>query len=151
VAAIGNAVLIDQAGVQPVGGTSASAPEFAAVVSILNAAVIKKTGQPLGFLNNVCISPRPLSRWLACPLLGSCLPAFCCAWQWLYQTAAACPTCFHDITVGDNICTEEGCSPGCQGFKCTKGWDPVCSISSFRASRTRGPQLTPVCEMWRSR
>jgi len=101
VAAIGNAVLIDQAGVQPVGGTSASAPEFAAVVSILNAAVIKKTGKPLGFLNN-----------------------------WLYQTAAACPTCFHDITVGDNICTEDGCSPGCQGFKCTKGWDPVTGLGS---------------------
>jgi len=38
---------------------------------------------------------------------------------------AACPTCFHDITVGDNICTEQGCSPGCEGYKCAPGWDPV--------------------------
>jgi tripeptidyl-peptidase-1 len=96
VAAIGNAVLIDQGGVQPVGGTSASAPEWAAVVSILNQVAMKKTGKPLGFLN---------------PLI--------------YQIADACTNCFQDITIGDNICTEDGCSPGCQGFKCTKGWDPV--------------------------
>lgn len=101
VAAIGNAVLIDQGGVQPVGGTSASAPEWAAVVSILNQAAIKKTGKPLGFLN-----------------------------PFLYQAAAACTNCFQDITVGDNICTEDGCSPGCQGFKCAKGWDPVTGLGS---------------------
>jgi tripeptidyl-peptidase-1 len=96
VAAIGNAVLIDQGGVQPVGGTSASAPEWAAVVSILNQASIKKNNKPLGFLN-----------------------------PWIYQVAAACKACFTDIIVGDNICTEDGCSAGCQGFKCTTGWDPV--------------------------
>lgn len=96
VAAIGNAVLIDQGGVEPVGGTSASAPEWAGVISILNQAALKKTGKPLGFLN-----------------------------PWIYQMAAACTNCFHDITSGDNICTEDGCSPGCQGFYCAKGWDPV--------------------------
>jgi len=101
VAALGNAILIDQGGVQPVGGTSASSPEWAAVASILNQYAIKKTGKPLGFLN-----------------------------PFLYQAAAACPQCFHDITVGDNICTEDGCSPGCQGFKCTKGWDPVTGVGS---------------------
>jgi len=101
VAAIGNAVLIDQGGVEPVGGTSASAPEWAAVVSILNQASIKKSGKPLGFLN-----------------------------PWLYTVAPACPQCFTDITVGDNICTEDGCSAGCQGFKCTVGWDPVTGFGS---------------------
>lgn len=96
VAAIGNAVLIDQGGVQPVGGTSASAPEWAGVVSILNQYSLKKNGKTLGFLN-----------------------------PWIYQLATACTNCFHDITVGDNICTEDGCSPGCQGFYAAKGWDPV--------------------------
>jgi len=70
-------------------------------VSILNQVAMKKTGKPLGFLN---------------PLI--------------YQIADACPNCFQDITVGDNICTEDGCSPGCQGFKCTKGWDPVTGVGS---------------------
>jgi len=101
VAALGNAVLIYQGGITPVGGTSCSAPEWAAVVSILNQAAIKKSGKPLGFLN-----------------------------PWIYQTAAACSTCFHDITVGDNICTEDGCSSGCQGFRCTTGWDPVTGFGS---------------------
>jgi tripeptidyl-peptidase-1 len=101
VAALGSNVLIYQGGLEPVGGTSCSAPEWAAVASILNQAVIKKTGKPLGFLN-----------------------------PWIYQTAAACSSCFHDITVGDNICTEDGCSPSCKGFKCTTGWDPVTGFGS---------------------
>jgi len=101
VAAIGNAVLIYTGGIMPVGGTSASAPEWAAVVSILNQVAIKKTGKPLGFLN---------------PLL--------------YQIGASCANCFQDITTGDNICTEDGCSPGCQGFYTAKGWDPVTGFGS---------------------
>jgi len=101
VAAIGSNVLVYQGGVEPVGGTSASAPEWAAVVSILNQAMIKKSGKPLGFLN-----------------------------PFIYQVAAACPNCFHDITEGDNICTEDGCSASCQGFKCTAGWDPVTGFGS---------------------
>jgi len=98
---LGSNVLIYQGGLEPVGGTSCSSPEWAAVASILNQAVIKKTGKPLGFLN-----------------------------PWIYQTAAACPSCFHDITVGDNICTEDGCSPSCKGFHCTTGWDPVTGFGS---------------------
>jgi len=101
VGAIGTAVLIYQGGVQPVGGTSCSAPEWAAVVAILNQASIAKSGKPLGFLN-----------------------------PWIYQTAAACPSCFHDITVGDNLCTEDGCSASCQGYRCTVGWDPVTGFGS---------------------
>jgi tripeptidyl-peptidase-1 len=101
VAAIGSAVLIYQGGVQAVGGTSCSAPEFASVVSILNQYAITKTGAPLGFLN-----------------------------PFLYQMAAAQPDAFHDITVGNNICTEDGCSPACKGYYCAPGWDPVSGLGS---------------------
>jgi len=96
VAALGNAVLIYQGGIQPVGGTSCSSPIWAGVVSIMNAASIKKSGKPLGFLN-----------------------------PFLYKMAAACPACYTDITIGDNICTEDGCSATCYGFTCSEGWDPV--------------------------
>jgi len=101
VAAIGNAVLIDQGGPELVGGTSCSSPEFAAIAGLLNHYAIKASGKPLGFLN---------------PLL--------------YQVAASTPSAFHDITVGDNKCTEDGCSSSCQGFMCTKGWDPVTGLGS---------------------
>jgi tripeptidyl-peptidase-1 len=96
VAALGNAVLIYQGGIQPVGGTSCSSPIWAAVIAILNQAQIAKTGKPLGYLN-----------------------------PFLYKMAAECSDCFTDITVGDNICTEDGCSSGCTGFTCATGWDPV--------------------------
>jgi len=70
-------------------------------MSILNGYVLTKTGKPLGFLN---------------PLL--------------YQMAAAQPTTFTDITVGDNKCTENGCSKNCKGFEATKGWDPVSGLGT---------------------
>jgi subtilase family serine protease len=96
VAALGNAVLIYQGGIQPVGGTSCSSPIWAGVVGILNQAQIAKTGKPLGFLN-----------------------------PFLYKMAADCADCFTDITVGDNICTEDGCTSTCYGFTCSVGWDPI--------------------------
>jgi tripeptidyl-peptidase-1 len=40
------------------------------------------------------------------------------------------PAAFRDITVGDNACTEDGCLPGCYGFKAAKGWDPVTGLGS---------------------
>jgi len=105
VAAIGNACLIYQGGVQAVGGTSCASPEFAGVVSILNQASLKKTGKVLGFLN-----------------------------PFLYTMQAACSTCFHDITVGNNICTEDGCSASCKGYQCAVGWDPVTGLGSPNAN-----------------
>jgi subtilase family serine protease len=52
VAALGEGFQVLQAGhVMPVGGTSASAPTFAAVVSLLNEHQLQKGGKPLGFLN----------------------------------------------------------------------------------------------------
>jgi len=102
IAALGHDCMIYEANqLQQVGGTSCAAPIWAAVVSILNQYAIKKTGKPLGFIN-----------------------------QWLYKTYAACPTCFHDIVTGDNICTEQGCATSCEGFMCAKGWDPVTGLGS---------------------
>jgi len=101
VAALGSAILIYDGAIDTVGGTSASCPIWAGIIALLNDKVIAKTGKPLGFLN---------------PLL--------------YQMAAAHPAAFHDITVGDNLCTESGCRPACKGFKCTVGWDPVTGLGS---------------------
>lgn len=46
--------------------------------------------------------------------------------------AAAHPAAFHDITVGNNRCTESGCGllDGCIGFNCAPGWDPVTGLGS---------------------
>jgi len=102
VAGLGSQVLIVDAGsIEPVGGTSCASPIFAGVISLLNDYVITNTGKPLGFLN---------------PLL--------------YKMAAANPASFTDITKGDNICTEDGCSPACKGYYCAKGWDPVTGLGT---------------------
>jgi len=102
IAAFGSNVLISSSGsIEQVGGTSCASPIFAGIITLLNQFVIARTQKPLGFLN---------------PLL--------------YKMAASTPSTFHDITVGDNICTESGCSSSCQGFKATKGWDPVTGLGS---------------------
>lgn len=102
VGAVGhNLIILDGGAAQAVGGTSASSPIFAAVVALLNVAQIEKTGKPLGFLN-----------------------------PFLYQMYAADATTFNDITVGDNKCTEQGCSSSCQGYLCAPGWDPVTGLGT---------------------
>jgi subtilase family serine protease len=103
IAAVGHNNIIAQSGaLEAVGGTSASTPINSAILAYLNQAVIAKTGKPLGFLN-----------------------------PFLYQAYAANPLNFNDITVGDNKCTEDGCSASCQGFLCAKGWDPVTGLGSL--------------------
>ncbi|CAF1327914.1 unnamed protein product [Adineta ricciae] len=84
-----------------VGGTSASSPLWASIVSILNSHSIKITGKTLGFLN---------------PLL--------------YQMAKECPNCLKDITVGNNKCTSTVCTSQCKGFQAACGWDPVTGLGS---------------------
>jgi tripeptidyl-peptidase-1 len=84
-----------------VGGTSCAAPIFAGLMSLLNQASNIKSGKNLGFLN---------------PLL--------------YQMQAADPTTFTDIVTGNNLCTEDGCSPSCKGFLAAKGWDPVTGLGT---------------------
>jgi len=102
IAAFGSNVLISSQGqIEGVGGTSCSSPIVAGIITLLNDYVITKSGKPLGFIN---------------PLL--------------YKMAAAMPSSFNDITTGDNICTEDGCSASCYGFTCTKGWDPVSGLGS---------------------
>lgn len=102
VAAIGHNLLIIQGGAaQAVGGTSASSPIFASIVALLNTAQIEITGKPLGFLN-----------------------------PFLYQMFAKQPSAFHDVTVGDNKCTEQGCASTCQGYMCAPGWDPVTGLGT---------------------
>jgi len=102
VSAFGSQVLIMTGGqIEPVGGTSASSPIFAGVVTLLNDYVNTNTGKPLGFIS---------------PLL--------------FQMAARHPAAFTDITVGDNMCTESGCASGCTGFFATKGWDPVTGLGT---------------------
>jgi subtilase family serine protease len=101
VAAVGHNGLIYEGTPEAVGGTSQSAPTFAAILSLLNQASIAKSGKPLGFVN---------------PLL--------------YQIWADQPTAFNDITVGDNKCTEEGCAKSCEGWLAYKGWDPVTGLGT---------------------
>eukprot|EP01128_Nolandella_sp_AFSM9_P010394 TRINITY_DN7176_c0_g1_i1.p1 TRINITY_DN7176_c0_g1~~TRINITY_DN7176_c0_g1_i1.p1 ORF type:complete len:612 (-),score=203.35 TRINITY_DN7176_c0_g1_i1:211-1785(-) len=101
VSAFGSAVLIYTGQVQPVGGTSCSSPIFAGLISLINGDVIAKTQRPLGFLN---------------PLL--------------YKMAAAEPSAFTDVTVGDNKCTEDGCRSSCKGFNAAKGWDAVSGLGT---------------------
>merc|ERR1712139_681108 len=89
-----------------VGGTSASTPTVAAVAARLNDLSYKKTGKPLGSLT-----------------------------QLLYQMYHEAPETFTDITVGDNRCTEFGCSPSCKGYEASKGWDPVTGLGTPVASK----------------
>lgn len=102
IASVGHNIVIEDAdygGLVGVGGTSASSPSIAAMMSFLNQIVKTKTGKNLGFLN-----------------------------PFLYKMFDECPECFTDVTVGDNICTENGCASTCQGYYCAKGWDPVTGL-----------------------
>jgi len=102
VSAFGSNVLISSSGsIFGVGGTSCSSPIWAGIITLLNDVCLGKGKPPLGFLN---------------PLL--------------YQIWAARPSAFTDITVGDNICTEGGCSSSCYGFTCAVGWDPVTGLGT---------------------
>jgi tripeptidyl-peptidase-1 len=87
--------------VTSVGGTSAAAPTFAAVITLLNDIRLHAGKPTLGYLN-----------------------------QWIYQTASSNPSAFFDVTVGGNsklLCcglTTLG------GFECTPGWDPVTGVGT---------------------
>jgi len=101
-AAFGSYVLIVSDGsISTVSGTSCSTPIVAGIFTLLNDYVIDKTGKPLGYVS---------------PLI--------------YKMARERPTTFTDITVGDNLCTESGCSSSCEGFYCTRGWDPVTGLGT---------------------
>lgn len=81
-------------------GTSASAPIFAGIVSLLNEARANAGMSPLGFAN---------------PLL--------------YHIANQRPGAFRDITVGNNRCSSQGaCCEA--GFQATVGFDPATGLGS---------------------
>jgi len=102
VSAVGhNGYILDGGQAGLIGGTSQSAPTFAAVAALLADAFKAKTGKSFGFMNPI-----------------------------LYAAYKADPSTFIDITVGDNICTEDGCAPTCTGYTCAKGWDPVTGLGS---------------------
>jgi len=93
--------VVNGGSVIPVGGTSASAPSFSAVMSLLNDQLLNSGKPVLGFLNT-----------------------------WIYQTASANPTAFFDVVVGDNInpgCCKSGDE---SGFETAAGWDPVTGVGT---------------------
>ena len=85
-----------------VDGTSCSAPVWGAIIGLVNAARLAAGKAVVGFAN----------------------PA-------IYQLAASTPAAFHDVTLGDNSCSEQGCNGGkCTGFGATKGWDAATGYGS---------------------
>jgi tripeptidyl-peptidase-1 len=91
-------VILDGA-VTSVGGTSASTPTFSAIFTLLNDIRLNAGGATLGFLN-----------------------------PWIYQTAAANPSAFFDVTVGSNVVGK--CCGGNGGFQCAAGWDPATGVGT---------------------
>lgn len=82
-------------------GTSASAPMFAGMITLINAERIQAGKNPLGFLNQI-----------------------------IYNLGATNPSVFNDITSGENNCAagapqgQQGAATCCQyGFTATSGWD----------------------------
>jgi tripeptidyl-peptidase I len=88
-----------------IGGTSAAAPTFAAIVSILNDYRLSSGKPTLGFVN----------------------PMF-------YNLAATSNGAFFDVTSGDNEqgCGKS-CAPNLDGFLCAPAWDPVSGFGTPNA------------------
>jgi len=97
-----NVPIVDQGLLETAGGTSASAPEFAAVISLINDARLNKGLNSLGFVN-----PR------------------------IYDTAANhYDELFVDITTGTSNCDANGncCSAGAGGFPGAVGYDALTGL-----------------------
>jgi tripeptidyl-peptidase-1 len=96
VAALGEGYqVINDGKTKSVGGTSASCPLFAGLVSLLNEYRLQNGKSTLGFLN---------------PLL--------------YKMGAA-KTGYQDVTVGNNRLDEMSIMKLSEGYSCTEGWDAV--------------------------
>ena len=95
--------------VYQVSGTSASAPVFAGVLTLVNNARFKKGKTAVGFVN----------------------PS-------LYSVFRSQPSVYNDVTSGNNkCCAKSGVTPVCctYGFYCTPGWDPVTGLGSVNVGR----------------
>ena len=100
-------LIFESDGVTEVDGTSASAPAFAAMITLLNDELLSLGATPLGFLN---------------PLL--------------YHLQQASPDVFNDIGSGDNRCTETTCcSFGFDALE--GGWDPVTGLGTVNFAALR--------------
>ena len=85
----------------PVDGTSCSSPVFAAMVTLLNDYQTSLGKPRLGFVNPV-----------------------------LYQMWTDNKQTFHDITGGNNWCTETQCCNSSFGYESAVGWDPVTGLGT---------------------
>jgi len=104
VATVGHNLLVVINGqIVPVDGTSASAPIFGGIVTLLNEVLLRNNLSPLGFLN---------------PLL--------------YEIAVDTPEAFYDVTVGYNRCGTIDWEPACCdfGFYASSGWDPISGLGT---------------------
>jgi len=108
VSAVGhNCPVINMGSIMGVDGTSCASPIFASIIALLND-YQKSKGKPvLGFAN---------------PLL--------------YKMYHDEPNTFHDITQGNNWCTEyQCCLSGKNGYSSSKGWDPVTGLGTPNVGR----------------
>ncbi len=107
ISAVGDNVLIFNKGAPTlIGGTSASAPVFAAVLNRINEERIAAGKKTVGFVNPTLVRYTTSSSYERKAVAD---------WDDLQY---ANPSTLHDITVGNN--------PGCgtSGFAVAKGWDP---------------------------
>lgn len=98
-------LIVINGALEPVDGTSASAPSLAGMLSLMNDG-LKRLGAPtLGFINPT-----------------------------LYKMAADRPEAFIDITFGDNKCMGQSSPNACcdDGFVAAEGWDPTTGLGSLR-------------------
>ena len=110
VAALGNlySMSADPSQLEQVSGTSASAPVFAAMLSLVNSG----------------------RKQLKLPVIGFANP-------FLYSKYLSNLDAFHDITTGDNSCSDDESSCCSYGYHASTGWDPVSGLGSinFKAFR----------------
>jgi len=104
-------LIVSQANNFVASGTSAAAPSFAGIVTLLNQYVVSTGAQ-------------------AQPGLGNINPA-------LYRLAQTSPNAFHDIVGGDNMVpcwqASPGCSAGAFGFQAGPGYDLATGLGSVDA------------------
>lgn len=104
-----------------VGGTSAAAPTFTAILALINQFV--GNAPPTGLAP---VNPM------------------------LYKLAAASPSAFHDVTLGDNKvpCTTStpNCTTGTMGFSTTTGYDQVTGLGSPNANALAQAWETEIAE-----
>jgi len=93
--------VVQNGGVSLIGGTSASAPTFSAIITLLNEKLLNNNKPTLGFLN-----------------------------PWIYDTASSHPDAFFDVVQGSNIISDCCRNTGNGGFLTAAGWDPITGVGT---------------------